>query len=272
MPVVLLARVQSPGGPRVAVLDREAGVLRPPGEHRIPGIEDAALESPLPLAAARLLAPVAPRTIVGIGRNYAAHAKELGNAVPTRPLMFLKPASSIVGPGEPILLPRDSAQVEHEAELGIVIGKRARHVRVEDAGAYAFGFTAVNDVTARDLQKKDVQFTRAKGFDSFCPVGPWIAVGLDPRALAVRCRVNGEVRQDGRTDDMVFDTNTLIAAVSRVMTLEPGDLIATGTPEGVSVLRDGDVVEVEIEGIGTLRNPVAFDADSLAARLPLGDL
>ena len=204
-----------------------------------------------------LACPVAPSKIVCVGRNYAAHAKELGNDVPAEPLLFLKPPSALTGQGGTIRLPAESERVEHEAELGVVIGRRAKNVRKEDALSYVFGYTCVGDITARDLQKKDGQWARAKGFDSFCPVGPWIETELDPSALAIRCRVNGEVRQDGVTSNMIFDVATLIAYVSKMMTLEPGDLIVTGTPEGVGPLVGGDRVEIEVGGVGVLRVSVA---------------
>jgi len=210
----------------------------------------------VPLASARLLAPVTPTKIVCVGRNYRAHAAELGNDVPAEPLLFFKPPSSIVGPDETIELPEVSSHVDHEAELGVVIGARCRRVSEEQALEHVFGFTCINDVTARDLQKKDGQWARAKGFDTFCPTGPFLVTGLDPSALAVRCRVNGEVRQDGNTRDMIFSVARLIAYISGVMTLEPGDVIATGTPHGVGPLVGGDVVEVEVAGVGTLRSPV----------------
>ena len=199
-----------------------------------------------------LRAPVRPSKIVCIGRNYAAHAKELGNEVPTEPLMFFKPPSSIIGPAESVVLRVESDKVEHEAELGVVIGKRCSRVSREDALAYVFGYTCVNDVTARDLQKKDGQWSRAKGFDTFCPVGPWIETDLDPADLQVRCRVNGQIRQDGRTSQMMFDVAALVAYVSKAFTLEPGDLIATGTPEGVGAMPAGSRVTVAIEKIGEL--------------------
>ena len=182
------------------------------------------------------LCPAAPSKIVCIGRNYAAHAKELGHDVPAEPLLFLKPPSSLLGPGGAVVLPADSARVEHEAELVVVLGKRASHVARADALAHVFGYTAACDVTARDLQRKDVQFTRAKGFDTFCPIGPWVETQLEPASARVQCRVNGQTRQDGTTDRMIFDVPTLVAYVSRAMTLEPGDVILTGTPEGVGPL------------------------------------
>jgi len=206
----------------------------------------------VPWTGAELRAPVKPSKIVCIGRNYAAHAKELGNEVPKEPLMFFKPPSSIIGPGESVVLRAESDQVEHEGELGVVIGKRASRVTREEALSYVFGYTCVNDVTARDLQKKDGQWSRAKGFDTFCPVGPWIETDLDPRDLSVRCLVDGAVRQEGRTSQMMFDVPALVAYVSRAFTLEPGDLIATGTPEGVGPLAAGNRVTVAIEKLGEL--------------------
>jgi len=211
----------------------------------------------VPWTEADLRAPVAPSKIVCIGRNYAAHAKELGNEVPAEPLMFWKPPSSIIGPRESVVLRAESEKVEHEGELGVVIGKRASRVSREDALSYVFGYTCVCDVTARDLQKKDGQWTRAKGFDTFCPVGPWIETDLDPRDVRVQCLVDGHVRQDGRTSMMMFDVPALVAYVSRAFTLEPGDLIATGTPEGVGPLAAGNRLDVVIEGIGTLTVSVA---------------
>ncbi len=203
-------------------------------------------------SAAELRAPVCPSKIVCIGRNYAAHANELGHEVPAEPLMFFKPPSSIIGPGESVVLRAESERVEHEAELGVVIGKRASRVPREEALSYVFGYTCVNDVTARDLQKKDGQWARAKGFDTFCPVGPWIETDLDPSDLSVRCVVDGQPRQDGRTKHMMFDVAELVAYVSRAFTLEPGDLLATGTPEGVGLMPAGSRVTVAIEKIGEL--------------------
>jgi 2-keto-4-pentenoate hydratase/2-oxohepta-3-ene-1,7-dioic acid hydratase in catechol pathway len=263
---VRLARVRADGRDWLARIDEGGGrVLAPPPDAGLPGLAalpalPRSLERPLDGGAgATLLAPCRPTKVVAIGRNYAAHARELGNDVPSRPLVFLKPPSAVVGPGEPILLPGDSERVEHEGELGAVIGRRCRHVAREDALAVVGGWVAVNDVTARDLQKADVQFTRAKSFDTFCPVGPWLETDLDIRDALVLCRVNEQVRQSGRTSQMIFDVSTLISAISRIMTLEEGDLISTGTPEGVGPLREGDRVEVEISGIGVLRNPVGRD-------------
>jgi 2-keto-4-pentenoate hydratase/2-oxohepta-3-ene-1,7-dioic acid hydratase in catechol pathway len=204
-----------------------------------------------------LRAPVRPSKIVCIGRNYAAHAKEMGNEVPAEPLMFFKPPSSIIGPAETVILRTESEKVEHEGELAVVIGKRCARVTREEALSYVLGYTCANDVTARDLQKKDGQWSRAKGFDTFCPVGPWIETDLDPTDLSIQCSVDGQLRQDGRTSQMMFDVPALIAYVSRAFTLEPGDLILTGTPEGVGPLAPGNKVTVTIEKIGELTVSVA---------------
>lgn len=197
-----------------------------------------------------------PSKIVGIGQNYRAHAAEMGKGIPSEPLMFLKPPSAVIFDGAAIERPDGYLRVDYEGELGVVIGTRARKVSALDALRFVRGYTCVNDVTVRDLQQKDGQWTRAKGFDTFCPVGPTIVGGLDPRDLAIRTRVNGAVKQDSRTSDLIFDVATLISFVSHHLTLEPGDLISTGTPAGVGNLTPGDVVEIEIEGIGVLRNPV----------------
>jgi 2-keto-4-pentenoate hydratase/2-oxohepta-3-ene-1,7-dioic acid hydratase in catechol pathway len=210
-----------------------------------------------PVADVRLLAPVDPGKIVCVGRNYAAHAAELGNEVPKLPLIFLKPPSAIIGPGESIVLTPQSQRVEHEGELALVVGRRCSQLKdSEDALSYLLGYSCLNDVTARDLQKSDVQFTRAKGFDTFCPVGPHIETELDPSDVLVESRVHGQLRQSGRTSLMVFPVAFLVRWISRVMTLNPGDLIATGTPAGVGPLVAGDVVEVTVDGVGVLRNPV----------------
>lgn len=201
--------------------------------------------------------PVAPSKIVCIGRNYLAHAQELGNELPPEPLIFLKPPSALLAPEAPIVLPPQSAQVEYEGEIGVVLLDRVRNLSLEEAGRLRLGFTCVNDVTARDLQKKDGQWSRAKGFDTFCPVGPRVVEGLDWRALEVRTRVNGTEKQHGRTADMAYGIPVILAHISAAMTLLPGDLIATGTPAGVGRLASGDVVEVEVTGVGVLRNPVA---------------
>ena len=209
------------------------------------------------LDAVRLLAPVIPRSkILGIGRNYAAHAAELGNEVPVTPLTFLKPNTSVIGPYEAIIYPKVSQEVSYEGELAVVISRICRDVPKERAADVIFGYTVANDVTARDHQREDVQFTRGKGYDSFCPIGPWIETELDPSDLRLTTAVNGEVRQDGRTSQMVHDIATQIAFMSHVMTLLPGDVILTGTPAGVGPLVAGDTVTVEVEGIGALTNGV----------------
>ncbi|MEU8331017.1 fumarylacetoacetate hydrolase family protein [Micromonospora sp. NPDC048839] len=214
------------------------------------------------LSDVRLLSPILPSKVVCVGRNYADHAAELGNDVPKEPLLFLKPSTSVIGPRDAIRLPIFSKQVEHEAELAVVIGapgaRRADRAAAERA---IFGYTCANDVTARDLQRSDGQWTRAKGFDSFCPIGPWITTGLDVSDVEIRCEVGRnpeemEVRQLGRTKDMVFDVVGLVSYISHVMTLLPGDVVLTGTPAGVSPLTEGDTVTVRIEGIGELTNPV----------------
>jgi 2-keto-4-pentenoate hydratase/2-oxohepta-3-ene-1,7-dioic acid hydratase in catechol pathway len=197
-----------------------------------------------------------PGKIIGVGRNYLAHARELGNDVPPEPIIFLKPTTALLEPGGAILLPRVSERVEFEAEIGVVLGRRLRHASPEQAEKAIGGFTCVNDVTCRDLQQKDGQWSRAKGFDTFCPVGPRVVSGLDWRTLELRCRLNGLERQRARTVDMHFSIPTLISFISGIMTLEPGDLIATGTPAGTAPLADGDIVEVEIPGVGVLSNPV----------------
>jgi 2-keto-4-pentenoate hydratase/2-oxohepta-3-ene-1,7-dioic acid hydratase in catechol pathway len=211
----------------------------------------------IPLSEIRILAPVEPSKIVCVGRNYLEHAAELGNAMPNEPLLFLKAPSSLIGTVDTIWLPPESTQVEHEGELGVVIGRRAsRLTDADDPFEYILGYTCVNDVTARDLQRKDVQFTRAKSFDTFCPTGPFILRDPLQEHFLVSARVNGETKQQASTSAMAFSVSHLIRYVSRAMTLNPGDLIATGTPAGVSRLKDGDIVEIEIDGIGTLRNEV----------------
>jgi 2-keto-4-pentenoate hydratase/2-oxohepta-3-ene-1,7-dioic acid hydratase in catechol pathway len=211
-----------------------------------------------PLVDVRLVAPVLPSKVVAIGKNYADHAKEMGGEAPETPIVFLKPSTSVVGPGEPIRYPVGvSTQVDYEGELAVVIGRLCREVPPERATDVVLGFTCANDVTARDLQRAEPQWGRAKGFDTFCPLGPWIATGLDPADLAVTTTVNGELRQAGRTSAMVHSVADLVAFVSQAMTLLPGDVILTGTPAGVGPLAVGDEVSVTIEGVGTLTNPVA---------------
>ncbi len=213
-----------------------------------------------PLAEVKLLAPCTPSKIVCVGRNYVEHAKELGHEVPKIPLLFLKPPSAILNPGESIVLPPQSKQVEHEAELVAVIGRRGRNVTAEDAKKYIFGYTVGNDVTARDLQRTDEQWTRAKGFDTFCAFGPWIDTEFNIADALITSKVNGQPRQMASTRDMLFSVATLIAFISSVMTIEPGDLVFTGTPPGVGPLVDGNEVVVEIEGLGVLRNPVRAES------------
>jgi 2-keto-4-pentenoate hydratase/2-oxohepta-3-ene-1,7-dioic acid hydratase in catechol pathway len=200
--------------------------------------------------------PLRPSKIIGIGQNYRAHALEMGKGIPEEPLMFLKPTSALIRTGESIVRPAGYERVDYEGELGVIIGRRARDISREQALDVVLGLTCVNDVTVRDLQKTDGQWTRAKGFDTFCPTGPHVVAGLDPAALHIATRVNGKTVQDSTTADMIFDVRALIAFCSRHMTLEPGDLITTGTPSGVGNLAVGDVVEIEIEGIGVLRNSV----------------
>jgi 2-keto-4-pentenoate hydratase/2-oxohepta-3-ene-1,7-dioic acid hydratase in catechol pathway len=206
-----------------------------------------------------LLAPCAPTKIVAVGRNYVEHAAEFGNVVPSEPLLFFKPPSAVIGPGESIVLPPQSRRVEHEAELCLVIGQRCRNLSADEAWNYILGVTCGNDVTARDIQRSDSQWTRGKGFDTSAPLGPWIATGLsapDAADLSITCQVNGLYRQMGSTKDMVYSSSQLVSYITQMITLEPGDVVMTGTPAGVGPLEPGDVVEVTIEGIGTLTNPV----------------
>lgn len=211
----------------------------------------------IPIAGVRLLAPVIPTKVIGVARNYPAHAEELGSPVPSEPMLFIKPATSVIGPGDPIPLPVGSERVDHEGELGVVIGRLCRRVGEDEAVKYILGYTCANDVTARDWQAKDGQWARAKGSDGFCPLGPWIETEVDPADLEVTVRVNGNVRQSGRTSAMVFSPAELVAYASRTITLLPGDVVITGTPPGVGPMAPGDRVEVEVEGIGVLENEVA---------------
>jgi 2-keto-4-pentenoate hydratase/2-oxohepta-3-ene-1,7-dioic acid hydratase in catechol pathway len=213
------------------------------------------------LSDVRLLAPVIPRSkVVAIGRNYAAHAAELGNDVPEEPLMFLKPNTSVVGPGDHVFYPPQTERLDYEGELAVVIGRICRDVPPEQATDVIFGYTIANDVTARDLQARDGQWTRAKGFDSFCPLGPWIENDLDPQTFAdgvsIQTHLNGDLVQDGSTKDLIFDIPTLVAHITSVMTLLPGDVILTGTPEGIGPMQPGDEVEVSVGGLGALTNTV----------------
>jgi 2-keto-4-pentenoate hydratase/2-oxohepta-3-ene-1,7-dioic acid hydratase in catechol pathway len=210
------------------------------------------------LSDVEILPPVRPGKIIALALNYRAHAVEMEKPLPSEPLIFLKPPSAVIGYGETILLPSMSRRVDYEGELGVVMGRRAQKVSYEEALDYVMGYTCFNDVTARDLQKKDGLFARAKGFDTFAAIGPWIETQLDPSSLSIRTRLNGGAVQDGNTSDMLFDVPALVSFISCIMTLEPGDVIATGTPPGVGPLSPGDEVEVEVEGIGRLLNPVAL--------------
>ena len=236
------------------------GVIEGERVHLLAGEPYAAIErsgETAALSEVELLAPCEPSKIVAVGINYAAHAPEFGLAVPGEPLLFLKPPSAVIGPGAAIMLPPMSQQVEYEGELAVVVGRRTKAVDEDEALAAVFGYTCINDVTARDLQKRDVQFTRAKGFDTFAPLGPWIETDLDPADLGLATTVNGARRQEARTSLMVRAVPALVSFISQVMTLNPGDVIATGTPAGVGPLAPGDTVTVTIEGIGTLANRVA---------------
>jgi 2-keto-4-pentenoate hydratase/2-oxohepta-3-ene-1,7-dioic acid hydratase in catechol pathway len=236
------------------------GVLE---EDRIRVLRGTFFEEPVPtgdevpIADARLLAPVIPSKIVAVARNNPDHAAELGNEVPTQPMLFLKPATSVIGPEDPIPIPEGSERVDHEAELAAVIGRLCRRVTEEEAPKYVLGYTCANDVTARDWQQTDGQWARAKGSDGFCPLGPWIETELEATDVAVIARVNGEERQRGRTSDFVFSPAALVEFISRSITLLPGDVVLTGTPSGVGPMAPGDRVEVEVEGVGVLRNTAA---------------
>lgn len=213
-------------------------------------------EGIIPLAQAQLLAPVAPTKVVCVGLNYKAHIAEMGHDMPAEPVIFIKPTTAVIGPGQPIPVPSGVGRVDHEGELGVVIGRRTHKATAYEAAANVLGFTCGNDVTARDLQKRDGQWARAKGFDGFCPLGPWIETDVDPSDLTLECYVNGELRQQAHTSDMLFDPYELVSFVSNVMTLVPGDVVLTGTPAGVGPITAGDSVEVRISGVGSLVNPV----------------
>ncbi|MBI5905235.1 MAG: fumarylacetoacetate hydrolase family protein [Deltaproteobacteria bacterium] len=249
-----IGRYEYGGTARYGLIDQGAGTVHeiagePFDEVRATGVIRR-------LADVRLLAPVSPGKIVAVGLNYKDHAREMGKSIPEDPLLFLKAPSAVNRPGGDIVYPAQSARVDYEAELAVVIGRRAKDVAADDAAACILGYTCINDVTARDLQARDVQYTRAKGFDTFAPLGPWIETELDPSAVSVRCIVNGETRQDGNTREMGASVFRLIEFISSVMTLFPGDVIATGTPPGVGSLSVGDVVTVEVGGIGALTNRV----------------
>lgn len=249
-----IVRFRAGGRTGWGILSPGGGEIRETGDPFSGGLRETG--AVLPVGGVRLLAPVVPSKIVAVGLNYRDHAREMGKPIPDEPLIFLKAPSAINDPDGEIVYPRQSRKVDHEAELGVVIGARAKDVPERDARSVILGYTCVNDVTARDLQAKDGLYARAKGFDGFAPVGPWIETDLDPSAVAVRCLVNGEVRQDGNSREMIATVSRLVAFVSAVMTLMPGDLIATGTPPGVGPLRPGDTVTVEVEGIGRLTNRV----------------
>jgi 2-keto-4-pentenoate hydratase/2-oxohepta-3-ene-1,7-dioic acid hydratase in catechol pathway len=217
------------------------------------------MEAEIPLSEVRLLTPVQPSKVVCVGHNYADHIKEREVETPKLPLIFLKPPSSIINPGDTIILPPQSKRVDHEAELVVVIGKRGRRITPENAQDYIFGYTIGNDITARDLQKADDQWTRGKGFDTFCPFGPWVDTQFDASDALITCKVNGQPRQMGSTRDLIFGVDALIAFITSFMTLEAGDIIFTGTPVGIGPLVDGDEVVAEIEGLGKLVNPVAAE-------------
>jgi len=228
-----------------------------PLDGTIEALAPATAATAIALSEVRLLAPATPSKIVAIGLNYADHAAEGNRELPKEPMLFLKPSTAVIGPGDEIVYPPQTSNLHHEGELAIVIGKTAHNVSERDARRYVLGYTCANDVTARDLQRRDVQFTRGKGFDTFAPLGPWIVTGLDPSDLAIETRVNGEVRQKSRTSRLIFNCDYLVSFISHVMTLLPGDVISTGTPAGVGAMQVGDVVEVEIEKIGCLKNTIA---------------
>jgi 2-keto-4-pentenoate hydratase/2-oxohepta-3-ene-1,7-dioic acid hydratase in catechol pathway len=211
----------------------------------------------IPLSKVKLLAPAVPSKVILTGLNYRDHARELKMAIPQEPVIFLKPPTAVIASGWDIVYPRGVKRLDYEAELALVIKKTARNIPVKASSKYILGYTCLNDVTARDLQKKDIQWTRSKSFDSFCPVGPWIETALDPGDLGIRCFLNGKLKLDSRTSDFIFPVDYLVSFVSRVMTLLPGDIISTGTPLGVGAMKPGDIVEVQIEGIGKLSNRVA---------------
>jgi len=251
-----LGRIASPDGVAFVSIEREPdeAIAREIAEH--PFGTPTFTGRQWPLADVRLLAPILASKVVCIGKNYAAHVAEMGGEAPPDPVIFLKPNTAIIGPNVPIQLPPNTSMVHHEGELAAVIGRPCKDVPAARAAENILGYTIGNDVTARDLQQKDGQWTRAKGYDTFCPVGPWIVTDVDPSDLEIRTEVNGEVRQHSRTSMMIHDVGAIVEFISEVMTLLPGDLILTGTPEGVGPIEDGDVVNVTIEGIGTLTNPV----------------
>jgi 2-keto-4-pentenoate hydratase/2-oxohepta-3-ene-1,7-dioic acid hydratase in catechol pathway len=237
------------------------GTVEPDGirlYHGSPFFQWERSETVLPITEVKLLAPVIPTKIIAVGKNYADHAAEMASDVPQSPIIFLKPPTTVIGPLSPIRIPPESEEVHHEGELAAVIGKVTRRVLPDEVSGHILGYTAANDVTARDLQRSDGQWSRAKGFDTFCPLGPAIDTEFDPtEGHAITCTVNDQVRQAGSTSDLVFDVDTIVSFISQIMTLLPGDVILTGTPAGVGPISAGDRVEVDIDGIGTLMNPVA---------------
>jgi 2-keto-4-pentenoate hydratase/2-oxohepta-3-ene-1,7-dioic acid hydratase in catechol pathway len=249
-----IARYEFEGQARYGLADPESGKVREIAGDPFDGVEATGVVRRLDEV--RLLAPVVPGKIVAVGLNYKDHAREMGKEIPEEPLIFLKASSALNDPGGEIVYTPQSRRVDYEAELAVVVGRAAKNVKARDAASFILGYTCINDVTARDLQVKDVQYTRAKGFDTFAPLGPWVETDLDPSAVPVRCLVNGEVRQDGNTREMGASVFRLVEFISSVMTLFPGDVIATGTPPGVGPLRVGDVVTVEVGGIGALTNRV----------------
>jgi 2-keto-4-pentenoate hydratase/2-oxohepta-3-ene-1,7-dioic acid hydratase in catechol pathway len=249
-----IARYEFEGRTRTGLVDAEGGEIREVAGDPFGVLDPTGVVRRLD--GVRLLAPVVPGKIVAVGLNYRDHAREMGKKIPEEPLLFLKAPSALNDPGGEIVYPSQSQRVDYEAELAVVIGRVAKGVKERDAAAHILGYTCINDVTARDLQVKDVQYTRAKGFDTFAPLGPWVVTGFDPTEASVRCLVNGELRQDGNTREMGASVHRLVEFISSVMTLFPGDVIATGTPPGVGSLHVGDVVTVEVGGIGALTNRV----------------
>lgn len=253
-------RFQGNAGPRYGRLIGEAEIEPVSGT---PFGDAGSAGPPIALASVRLLAPVKVRRVFGVGLNYVNHIKETGSKTPRIPMLFMKPESAIVGPEEPVVYPREGKNVHYEAELAVVIGRRARRVAAADAGAVILGYTCANDISERVIQREEMDMgclLVGKGYDTFCPLGPVIVTDLDPSNLRIRARVNGETRQDSNTSDLLFDVPTLVAYVSQSITLEPGDVIITGTPAGIGPVVPGDVMEIELEGIGVLRNPVVADA------------
>jgi len=259
-----LVRFMAPGNPTPAcgivindeVVELEGDIFSDPARRR----------GRYPLSGVTLLAPCSPTKVVAIGLNYRDHARELGFPIPDEPIIFLKPPTTIVGPGAAIVYPRSSSQVDYEAELGVVIRDRIRSIKPGEAYGHILGYTCANDVTARDLQKKDGQWTRAKSFDTFCPMGPWIETDLDPGDLLVESYLNGERKQSSRTSQLIFKIDQLVSFISGIMTLYPGDLIITGTPAGIGPMQPGDEVEVRIEGIGSLKNIVSANCKMQSAK------